>query len=454
MKFRTRLVITLSAATALTMAFAFGAVSVIVERSEARQLDEALRTEAKEGAAEVALNRHSLHLTDRDGPDADDIGHLTEYAVIYSEDGTIVDHTSNFTHGAPLLESIRHPLRTVFDYEYEGVAMRGVVVAIPGKAGPLLFLAAPLTDMERDNAFMRHVMLAVALLSIACTILITWRVVSRLTRGHEAIASVARRVADGDLRARVKLTIGDDEVVQLAHDIDEMVRRLAILVESQQRFIANAAHELRSPLTALYGELQLALRRERTKEEYHQTIEEALDAARRLKALAEDLLALARIAETREPPTTPVSLQEVARGAASWVASEAKRRSIELTIDTDESIVLGRAMDLERMLRNLMDNAVRHSPVGGRVRVEAKSAGPDVQIFVSDDGPGVPDSERERIFEPFFRAAAERRRDDGSGLGLAIVREIARMHGGDVSVEGGPNGRGALFRARLPAAPT
>ncbi|NVL83830.1 histidine kinase dimerization/phospho-acceptor domain-containing protein, partial [Escherichia coli] len=119
--------------------------------------------------------------------------------------------------------------------------------------------------------------------SIGLTVLVTWRVVRRLTRGHEAIAETARRVAAGDLGARTALRSGDEEVVQLAHDVDEMVRRLEILVEGQQRFIAHAAHELRSPLTALYGELQLAVRRSRSADEYRATIEEALDSARRLK---------------------------------------------------------------------------------------------------------------------------------------------------------------------------
>ena len=124
-----------------------------------------------------------------------------------------------------------------------------------------------------------------------------------------------------------------------------------------------------------------------------------------------------------------------------------------LAIDSDGSSVLGHAIDLERLLRNLLDNAVRHSPEGGHVRVEARSEGDMVHISVLDEGPGVPPEERDRVFDPFFRAASERRRDDGSGLGLAIVREIARVHGGDVSVEQGPDGKGARFRASLPAAP-
>ena len=453
MKFRTRLVLTLSAATALTVTVAFGAVSYVFERSEERQLDEALRVEARQEASEIATAEgRGLHISDRGGAAADDIGRLTKYAAIYASDGRVVDQTPTFTRGVPPWATASHPHGVPFDVAHDKEQLRAIVVAIPGSHGELLLLAASRADLEKDTEFLRQVMLIAALLSIGSTILVTWRVVRRLTRGHEAIADAARRVAAGDIDARVALKGGDDEVMQLARDVDEMVSRLAILVESQQRFVAHAAHELRSPLTSLYGELQLALRRSRSADEYKTAIEEALDSARRLKALAEDLLALARIGADRDLPQSPVALGEVARSAASWVSREAARRNVELAIEADGSMVLGHANDLERLLRNLLDNAVRHSPEGGHVHLSAKGEGDMVHLSVIDDGPGVPVEDRERVFEPFFRAATERRRDDGSGLGLAIVREIARGHGGDVSVEEGPDGKGAVFRARLPAA--
>jgi len=455
MKFRTRLVLTLSAATALTVTVAFGAASFVVERSEERQLDEALRVEARQEANEIAAGEdRGLRISDRGGPAADDIGRLTKYAAIYTSDGRVVDQTPTFTRGVPTFATMPNPPGVPFDVMYGKEHLRAIFVTVPGPHGELLLLAAPREDLEKDTEFLRQVMLIAALLSIGSTILVTWRVVRRLTRGHEAIADAARKVAAGDIGARVALKGGDDEVMQLARDVDEMVARLAILVESQQRFVAHAAHELRSPLTSLYGELQLALRRSRSAEEYRTAIEEALDSARRLKVLAEDLLAIARIGADRDTPHSPVALDEVAKRAASLVERDAARRNIAIDVDTDGSLVLGHAIDLERLLRNLLDNAVRHSPEGGHVRVLAKSEGETVHLSVMDEGPGVPLEDRERVFEPFFRAADERRRDDGSGLGLAIVREIARGHGGDVSVEDGPDGRGALFRAKIPAAPS
>lgn len=457
MKFRTRLVLTLSVATAVTVASAFGAASFVVVRSEEGQLDDALRTEAHIEASEMAQRfgrGEALHVSSRGGPEADDIGRLKKFAAIYDKtDGRVIDLTNaTFSRGAPPFAAIDHLPNAAFDFGYGNENLRGVFVAIPEHDHEVFLLAASRSPMEKDNDYLREVMLMAALLSIGFTVLVTWRVVRRLTRGHEAIAEAARKVAAGDLGARVALSAGDDEVVQLARDVDEMVRRLEILVEGQKRFVAHAAHELRSPLTALYGELQLALRRSRSADEYRTTIEESLESASRLKALADDLLALARIGSRSETPQIPVLLDEVAKNAASWVEREAKRRKVELVIDADGSMVLGHAIDLERLIRNLLDNAVRHCSEGGHVRVEARSEGDIVHVSVVDDGPGIPPEDRERVFEPFYRATTANS-DEGSGLGLAIVREIARGHGGDIRAEAGPDGKGALFRARLPAAP-
>lgn len=456
MKFSTRLVLTLSVTTGLTVSAAFVAASMAVEQSELRQLDEALRSEAREEALEVAnAGGAKLQISDRGGPAADDVGRLTKYAVIYDKDGHVLDSTGTFSKGIPSFEAVRHPMGVAFDSGYGSERLRAIFVAVPNHPNLELLLAAPQADLEKDTDFLRRVMALAALLSIGLTVLVTWRVVRHLTKGHEAIGRTARAVAEGNLGARTAMTTGDDEVKQLAHDIDEMIARLALLVQSQKRFAADAAHELRSPLTALYGELQLALRRSRSAEEYRTSIEEALASARRLKMVAEDLLALTQLGADRETPRTAVELDDIVRRAATTVRADLERRSIDLAVDTQGLLVLGRAMDLERLVRNLLDNAARHAKDGGRIEVSATEAreGTDfVVLSVLDDGPGVPPAERERIFDPFYRTPDARARAEGSGLGLAIVREIAREHGGDIEVDEGPGQRGALFRTRLRSA--
>jgi len=273
--------------------------------------------------------------------------------------------------------------------------------------------------------------------------------VSRLTRDHQKIAEVAQRVAAGDLAARVEPHSGDPELAKLGRNIDEMIGRLEVLVESQQRFIALAAHELRMPLTTLYGELALALRRSRDAESYRTTIGEALDSTRKLKQLADDLLTLARIGAERMG-TSVASIRDVAQAAESQVLAQAKERGIELTITGDGRAVVGDAGDLERLMRNLLENAVRHSPQGSRVAIEIATHADRVSVAVSDEGPGILPEEREKIFEPFYRGHGDAERSsDGAGLGLAIVRQIARAHGADVALVPTANGKGARFEVSL-----
>ncbi len=453
MRFRTRLVVTLAAVTAFTNLLAFGTASLVVTHSEERQLDWALRTEAREEAAEISEEGEgrSLRITDRGGPKADDVGRLTKYAAIYDEQGRVLDHTETFARDeVPRRETLPADLDLPFDLRHGSEDLRAVIMQIPRSSESVLLLAASREDLEKDTTFLWTVMVMSAVLSIGGIVTSSWWIVRRLTRGHTKITETARRIASGDLKARVALGSGDDEVVQLARDIDDMVERLNLVIEGQNRFIAYAAHELRTPLTVLYGELQLALRRSRSAEDYRAMIAESLEAVRRLNRLVEDLLYLARLSVKKGDGDEMARLRlgEIVDNAVFWIESSVEEREIGLDIEFDADIVVGSAMAVERSLRNLLENAVRHSPRGGRVVVRARMDGDELEIRVRDHGRGIEPADRARVFEPFFRAADERT-EPGSGLGLAIVREIARAHGGDAFVEDAPEGSGVVFGVRL-----
>jgi two-component system heavy metal sensor histidine kinase CusS len=307
-------------------------------------------------------------------------------------------------------------------------------------------------DIDGDARGLARRMVAAGVVAVVASAAATSWLARRLTRDHDRIAAVARDVAAGDLSARIGTTSGDPEMVQLGRDVDEMISRLAILVETQQRFIANASHELRSPVTTLLGELSFALRRDRDAATYREAIEEALDSTRRLKAVTEDLLALARIGAS-ERTLESIALSDVTRAAVESTRAAAETRGVALEVTGNVPEVQGHGGDLERLLRNLVENAIRHSPRGGRVRIEAHGDADHAHVLVSDDGPGVPPDVRERIFEPFFRLAADRADGTGAGLGLAIARSIARAHGGDLWAD--DSAHGARFVVRLPvSAPT
>jgi two-component system OmpR family sensor kinase len=450
MTFRARLLASVTALTLFTQGGAFLAVYLTVARNDLRQLDRLVQTAA---SADVAPDE-SQAMASADVPPTASLvklgvapasrsSHgvsLKRYEALY-QDGRTLSATPGF---APPMRHALPASGCCFDVLAD-VRLRAALVPVPGQPGVELLLGLPRTDLDSDMALLRRSMLMVFGVTVAWTVLLAGLIVGRLTRGHRRITEIARRVAGGDLDARVGTAKGSREVAQLGRDIDEMIDRLAVLVTSQQQFIAHAAHELRSPLTTLYGELSLAVRRERDAAEYRRTIEEALESTRRLRFLTEDLLALARmgaavpIASARH--TVPAILDEA-------LAAITARPSITVTGDCRE--VKGNAADLARLLRNLLENAIRHSPVNAPIAISLADRNSLVTITVSDQGPGVAEAERERIFAPFYRVPDDTSREGGAGLGLSIARAIARGHGGDLRCQTGTTG--AVFVVELPAA--
>lgn len=444
MKLRGRMTRTVAVVTALTLGGAFAGVSTTFNGLQRTQLDDALRSIALSEAAEAPGNGFSF--SDGPGPAANDVGPLTKYGVIYDERGVPLGATPPFDRAPPRLEALRHPVHACFDFTFEQQHLRGVLVPVPGHPGKRLLLAASREDLDGDERFLFRAMIVTFLVAVAWAAAVAAWAARRLTRDHAAIAEVARRVSAGDLEARVATRSRDAEVAQLGRDIDGMIEKLSSLMSAQQRFIAHAAHELRSPLAQHNGELQQALRKERDAAGYKESIAEALDAGRRLQALADDLLTLARVGASRDP-LEPVDLAPVVREATKLVETRAAAKEVTIAFEGEAGTVLGRPNDLTRMLRNLLENAVAHSPTGGTVRVTGRVSPP--QIEVSDEGGGVSEEDRERIFEPFFRGPSASSMSEGTGLGLGISRDIARHHGGDIALAAG-GGRGACFVVSLP----
>ena len=446
MTFRTRLVTAVSAMTFATLGVAFVAVSVAVNHAQERRLDEALLAEAEQDAERVTARAgETLVISDMPMPAANDVGPLTKYGAIYDGDGAVRARTSSFGNDVPALASVQRGPRVPFDFWHGREHLRGVIVPLRGAGDQVLLVAAQRVELDGDAAFLRRAMTVAFVLAVLWAGLVASWIVRHLTRDHQKIAEVAQRVAAGDLKARVEPRSGDAELAKLGRNIDEMIGRLEVLVESQQRFIALAAHELRLPLTTLYGELSLALRRSRDAESYRAAIGEALDSTRKLKELADDLLTLARSGADRMGGSIS-SLLDVVRAAEAQVEAQAKERNVAFVRTGDDRMVMGSAGDLERLVRNLLENAVRHSPEGGRVTIELADRGDRVLLAVGDEGSGILPDEREKIFEPFYRGRGETERSsEGAGLGLAIVRQIARAHGGDVALAVAASGEGARF---------
>jgi signal transduction histidine kinase len=262
-----------------------------------------------------------------------------------------------------------------------------------------------------------------------------WPVARRLTGRLERLKAGVEKLGQGDLAARVAIE-GKDEIAALAASFNSAASRIDELVRSHKMLLANASHELRTPLTRINMALALA--------------GDAIDAANRaqLKAdiaeldqLIEEILLASRLDAIRAPERT----EEV--DVLALAAEEAARDGIGA--EGTAISVRGDPMLLRRMIRNLIENARRH---GGDTAPEVRvSRTPDggALLSVRDHGPGIPEGERERVFEPFYRRPGTAESGRGSGLGLALVRQIARHHGGDVTCRGAEGG-GSMFEVRLP----
>lgn len=455
MTLHARLVTAVTVLSIVLLGVALSAVWLAVGAAQREQPDANLRAAAIEEAHEVAVRGGrtlTLGLRDDDNDD-DNAGEdptIAKYAVIYGPDGVPLAWTATLQGQVPPLSSFHTPKSTCFDFRIGTEQARGILVDVPRHPGSKLLIGASRADLDREISFLGRALLTAFAAVVVFTALFAAQIVRKFTHGYEAIATVTRRVADGDLSARVDTIVGSAELARLQIDINRMCTQLDSLFSSQRRFVAHAAHELRSPLTRLYGELSLALRRTRTPEEYRFTIEQALDATRRLKLLAEDLLELARLDAQTDEPWRHVSLPEVMDSAEQSIAEDLREKGVMLDLRVPAVDVRTRRSDLERMLRNLLENAVRHSPPGAKVSVSASPSSSAVVIMVADSGPGVAPADRPRVFEPFWRGTDQQASGaPGSGLGLAIARQIARAHGGDIDLEESPTG-GALFRITLP----
>jgi two-component system, OmpR family, sensor kinase len=274
-----------------------------------------------------------------------------------------------------------------------------------------------------------------------------------VTRALRPIASVEREVRARDPASLQPLAEQGlpREIQPLVRSLNDLLQRLSAALAAQRSLVADAAHELRSPLTALRLQLRL-LDRAADPAAQRQARARLLAGVERASHLVNQLLTLARSEpDASDCATLPVRLDQVARLAIADVAPLSDARGVDLGLAAaDEAIVQGESEALRVLIRNLADNAVRHTPAGGRVDVTVRRARAEAVLAIADTGPGIPVAERARVLARFYRRAGED--EGGSGLGLAIVKAIAERHGGRIELDEAPGG-GLLARAVFPARP-
>ncbi|MBW3632739.1 MAG: HAMP domain-containing histidine kinase, partial [Chloroflexi bacterium] len=324
-----------------------------------------------------------------------------------------------------------------------------------------------LTTMHETLASLRQVLLVTSALGLALALAGGWVLAGRALRPVDRVTAAAAAIAAGDgtatsLNSRLPVPPTDDELSRLSSTFNAMLDRLQASFRAQERFVGDASHELRTPLTAIRGNVDVLTRQARHGAAglEHMDLTPALDDIRResdrMRRLLDDLLLLARADASNGPVDTAlfrrdrVLLNEIAADAVRSAEVLASGHTLELEAPRSVEIP-GDADRLHQLVMILLDNAIRHTPPPGRIRVAvAATPGGQARIAVRDEGEGIAPEHLPHLFQRFYRADGARGRSSGgTGLGLAIAHAICRAHGGEITVMSAP-GKGTTFLVTLP----
>jgi two-component system OmpR family sensor kinase len=405
---------------------------------------------------------HPLHIHERSpdtGPPS--LPRLDKFIQIVDQDGRIIAHSANLgTARLPTSASLLQKLRagdrvgeTLLNFADEPVRLLSVPVQIGGREYAIQ-VAASLADANATVRLARLLFLVVSAGILGAVVLTGAMLAQAVLRPIDQIVRRARMIGESALAERLPHPGTRDEMGRLVETLNEMLARIEQSFNAQRRFTADASHELRSPLSRLRAELELTLRRPRERGEYEDALRSCLSEVERLSHLTGELLMLARLDVSR-PPEAPVSvdLVSILHDAVKRLGPEALRRNVALVMDVPTEVSVNVASTtLSHVVANVLDNAVKFSPLGSEVRVSVAIEESAAVVVVSDAGPGILAEEVPRVFERFYRGSAARHMEaPGVGLGLAICRALVEGQGGRISVDSA-HGSGATFKIRLPLA--
>lgn len=466
LSFRTRLTIAWTATVGALLALALSAIYLGASVYARRALDEQVRTVAATELASSTDGEQGIHIHDFPVTALGSADFAGKFVQQYDPAGSIIAQSPELADTPFRLD------RSVLDQARAGLAPL-VDVTIGSRPGRLVALS---TDWQNERfvvavglysdllsanmARLQSLFAIVWLTSVSLTAALGYVLASRALAPVDRIMQRAALVARGHFEARLDPPTVNDEIGRMTTVLNEMLERLHGSLEANRRFAADASHELRSPLTAMAGEIDVALMRERTPAEYRETLHLVRERLDELASLADSLMLLVRAEERHdEIVVKEVPLLALIRGAVQRVRPLARSREITVTVDDlPEMVVYGDARLLTRVFDNVLSNAVQYNRDSGRVTVRGhvEEASPEawetasVVVHVSDTGPGIPEDQWTRIFDRFFRLDHSRsRRTGGTGLGLALCRTILGLSRGSIAVVAS-SPAGTTFEIRLP----
>lgn len=433
---KTRLLAAITIALTLATLCAAAAIYFSVENEINRLLDNSLR--------QVALAYQNVRSQDI----------LRIRRDFFAQDESMVVQIIDPNTGAKALSRSMDPLPIADQIGFSNVKIGGEIWRLyttQNSYGQIIEVAQPTfvrseIALQSAKSVLLPLFFMLVLIALVCQIIIG--------QGFRALSRTASAIGRRSPSSLTPLSLKGlpAEIEPLVSSLNNLLEQLSDSLKAQKRFASDAAHELRTPLTALTLQIQLA-ERAKTEEARQKAFGRLKDGIKRATRLVTQLLTMARLdPDNRSQPLLPLDLTALAHSVCDELAPLAAQKNIELKAASDKpAVAIANEDALRLLMNNLCDNAMRYTPADGHIEIRTYIRDSKAFIEVCDDGPGVPETERERIFERFYRAEGTKT-IPGTGLGLAIVRRVAELHGGTPSLDAGLNDKGVCFRISFPVA--
>jgi two-component system OmpR family sensor kinase len=388
---------------------------------------------------------------------------LPRYGQVWSVEGKPIIRTSNLNGSdLPLDEDVRRRVvgsqqPEIFGFQWREESYRAVVYPL-GLVGPqhelhLLEVALSTAQAREVLRGFRTLLAFLALLGVAVSFLLGWWLAGSAIRPVMSIIDQAEAIEMTGGGHKIEAQVHTAEMGRLISVLDSMLARIDAAFAAQRSFIGDVGHQIRTPLTVLRGDIEVALRRQRSQEQYQTILAESLVDLKEVSGLADDLIMLARgDSGVLSPHLERVATAEVLEKVAEKYRGAAQETGLDIIVEAQPQVVLADGKMLTRAIGNLVDNAIKYGKSGTTVRLRSSPGqGGQVILTVADDGGGVLAEDYGELFKRFVRGRSHRDHVPGAGLGLSITKAIVESHGGEVVYRDGA-GSGAIFEIVLPAA--
>ncbi len=464
LSFRARLTLQWTAAFGCVLAMTSVAIYVGARAFLIADLDAQLRTLAGTELASAVDGGAGVHF--HEFPATEVVGTFAgKFAQLYDSGGRMLSQSSLLGPIGPLVspERLRAALEghaPVFTVDAGGRPARMIALTTRNDDQAYVVAVGLFTEpLLATLSRLAWLLAAVSLVGLAVTGAVGYALATRALKPVAHVTERAAQIAKGDFSARIDSPPADDELGRMTALLNEMLERLHGSVLANQRFAADASHELRSPLTAMLGEIEVTLKRPRGADDYRESLVVVRDRIRQLADMTEQLMILVRAQEGQVVGATDVPLEPLVREVAAAMAPLARERNVTLDIrPMDDALIYADRVLLTRVVDNIVRNAVQYNRPGGSVTISAdvEEAGgtnwtsAHTLLRVSDTGQGIPEADRARVFERFYRVERSRnRRTGGAGLGLAIAHEVVRLFGGTIRIASS-SPEGTTIEVRMP----